>query len=177
MSRQQQIVELITLRINQNIMQGIFKYLIIFLLSLVLCSCLDNRKFYKEIKSYYNSNCKNLRNKNCYVNIKDIIKIDWDSVYFIKGAPSNNHIMSLKNIDSQLLLDPVFDKIIFVKNNNVLYQEEIYPQGNNFFDFSKKSENTLIFDFENELCLSSKLANIIVESKDGKLFRLKLFKK
>lgn len=153
-------------------MRAISKSLIMLLLLMTVYSCLDNRKFYKEIKLYYKENCSNLRAENCSINLKDIINTDWDSVYLIKGDLGSNYIKTFKNINLELLLDPGFDKIIFVKRNNVIYQEEVYPQGVDFFDFLNKSENTLIFDFDKELHLSSEQANFKVESEDGKLFRL-----
>jgi hypothetical protein len=155
-------------------MKGIGKYLIIFLLLTIIFSCVDDRKFYKGIKSYYIENCSNRNKDICIVSLKDIIKMDWDSVYLIRGSSNNENIKNLKNIDLTLLLDPAFGKIIFIKKSAVIYQEEVYPQGVDFFDFSSKSDNTLILNFDQELHLAPKQANFKLKSEDGKLFQLKL---
>jgi len=155
-------------------MKGTSKYLVIFSLLIIISSCVDNRKFYKGIKSYYMENCLNQNEDVCTVNLKDIIKIDWDSVYIIRGSSNNDYIKNLKNIDLTLLNDPAFGKVIFIKKNSVIYQEEVYPQGVDFFDFSSKSDNTLILDLDQEIHLTPEQANFKLKSKDGKLYYLSL---
>jgi hypothetical protein len=153
------------------------KYIIIFLLSSIFIifyfkyKNTQKEQIYRGIKSFYNKNCKK---GNCIIKLKDIIKLNWDTVYIIPNS-SPEKVYSLKGGDNLLLSEASIPKILFVKKDSIIYQEGFYPDID-FFDFFDKHNNTIRLKVDSVLSLSPNKAKFNINSDDGKLFYLEWIK-
>lgn len=97
------------------------KILIILILIITLVSCNNNQDLYGELDNYLKS-CKT---KVCVIDfdrdLNNLIKKDWDSVYMIEGEYPN--YIDKFNGRNDIIFSEAMPKILFVKDNNIIYQE------------------------------------------------------
>ena len=96
------------------------KYIIIIVL-LFLVSC--NQTSDSEIGKKISEKCNE---KNCVINMAEIVSGDWDYMYVFQLG------MSQAQIDSKLgfeypFFEDIASRVIFVKNNKVVYHEDEFP--------------------------------------------------
>lgn len=140
------------------------------LLILLNLGCNNPNKdyLYKSVRSFYNK-CKDKNQGQCTIDLKDIIKQDWDSVYISEGGGISDRISQLKNVDHSILSESFLQKVIFIKKDSVVYQVGYGPLFN-------QDDEMLHFNFDSILFLGRNNAKFKVHSENGKLFQLSLSK-
>lgn len=138
------------------------------LLVLLNLSCNNPNKdyLYKSVQSFYDK-CKGNNQRQCTIDLKDIIKQDWDSVYISEGGGISDRIDQLKNVDHSILSESFLQKVIFIKKDSVVYQVGYGPLLN-------QDDEMLHFNFDSILFLGRNNAKFKVNSENGKLFQLSL---
>ena len=138
-------------------------------LSLIICSCsLDKHRLYRHVKSYYKE-CTNDKKSDCIIDLKEVIKKDWDSVYAIPGGE-----IVPERIENLINFELAGNaSIIFVKKNKVIYQEN-FRSDVDFFDIFNYNHKTLRFlPNDTILSLDHNHAKFKIQSDDEELFLLR----
>ena len=124
------------------------KYLLICggLLLLFSCSKYKKSEFEKGIELKYESVCKG--SDNCTVNIKETTSFSWDKMFVFKTTASLEIINEALGFAYPYYED-VAERVIFVKNNKVVYHDDYYPT------FDDDVYTSLVFDLSNGLTYKS----------------------
>lgn len=99
-----------------------------------------NDKTDSKISKEITDKCPNL--SSCLINFSDIIKDDWDYVLITNEQISLEELNKLLGFEYPYFSD-IGSRIIFVKDNKVVYHEDEFPQA------EKVLKGTLKFNLEN----------------------------
>ena len=107
-----------------------FKFLIILSIYLIYgCSNTDDK-----LKKYIESHCSFEQSEICYIDLKDALNIDYDKMFlFGEGIRSDeiSNIIGLTYSKDKFVPDSKY-RIIFVKNNKVVYDDDYYQYQTDF---------------------------------------------
>lgn len=114
------------------------KISILFICLFVISCTNDNTN--SEISKKIRENCSNL--SSCIVNFDDLIKDDWDYVLITNEQISLGELNELLGFEYPYFSD-IGSRIIFVKDDKVVYHEDEFPQAETVL------KGTLKFKLEN----------------------------
>lgn len=142
---------------------------ILFLLVLTI-SC--NSKDLQSIVEKKYKNC-NLTSKiyPCKIDfntdLKDLDLKVWDKIYIIpEGVDIPPEIAALNGWDNVILSESFVQKIIFIKDQNIIYQEGIGPR-------LSKDDRCLVFEEKKIVCLYPKTSTFIISTDNSLQYYLR----
>lgn len=120
---------------------GKLTFIALFLSVFMFQGCEDSKcsKIGKKLSDI----CSSLQNNDCLISLTDIVQEDWDYVFLASEQ------LSLEEINEYLGFNyPYFEdigkKMIFVKDNQVIYYEDVFP------DYDNRRSCELLFEFRDE---------------------------
>jgi|GEM_PF-3174433 len=144
-------------------------YILGFLFLLLSCNHNKGRtEFEKNVEEKFISDCDNVR--ICRLDIKEITQFDWDTMYVFKPTVSAAEIDDILGFKYPYFQDVAF-RIIFIKDNQVVYHDDYFP------NFDNSLTSILKFNFEDSEYLKVSTQNAffqIIQEKniDGFYYHL-----
>lgn len=115
----------------------------------ILCFSCSNTD--EKIQSYIENHCDFKTSGSCFINIKYVLKVDFDTMYLFTGYPVPREVFSavLKMPYTKDKENSDGDKIILIKNRKIVYEDEwihnkVIISGG--IEFSEITNNNVIFD-------------------------------
>lgn len=133
------------------------KKFIIIIVLLFVVSC--NQKSDSKIGKKINEKCIE---KNCVINMADIVSGDWDYMYVFQLGMSQDQVNSKLGFKYPFFED-VASRVIFINNNEVVYHEDEFPNPEKI----KKGELYFESGNSNYLKIPREKAIFIVTKTDG----------
>ena len=133
--------------------------LLIICVTIVSCS---NKKDIDSIVSKEYEKCNN--NATCVIDFAERMNFEWDTMCFYSGANSLEDINKDLGFELKEYTD-IGDRVIFLKNNKVVYQKEWFPNP------SEPTEG-IIFETNNNKLRVSKSNSKFKIRKENKTFYL-----
>jgi hypothetical protein len=124
------------------------KKLFILILSIVFVSCTKNID--NQIKDYIDCHCDFKNNKNCVIDLRKVLSINYDTMYLFDGytmPESVPLIVENKTIELKggYLYGNEKDKVIFSLNHKIVYETE-WEHKSIYINENKVIEKNGIFD-------------------------------
>lgn len=101
-----------------------YLYLIFCFFFFFSCSNYKKSEFEKGVELKYNKTC--IDSSVCIVNIKEITNFKWDKMFVFKTTASLEIINEALGFDYPYFED-VAERIVFVKDNKIIYHDDYYP--------------------------------------------------
>ena len=105
-----------------------------------LCGSCSNTD--DKINKYIESHCSFNGTDLCYIDIKDVLKIDYDKMYLFGETTMANEISKVIGIpynNDKYISDSKY-RIILLKDNKIVYEDDYYQKYTYFFSLANRIE-------------------------------------
>jgi hypothetical protein len=141
------------------------KHFITFLIVIaIVCQGCSERNNFDKLTEREFSNCPD--KDNCVIDLSKVLTFDWETMYFFTNAYSLSEIDSILGFHLTEWYD-VGDRIVFVKNNRVVYYQEWFPYP------SDEIKNVVVFDTNKKYFRVSKKNAVFSIRKENDFYWLK----
>ncbi|MFY1047874.1 hypothetical protein [Chryseobacterium sp. GP-SGM7] len=147
------------------------KNIILIVLLLFFGSSCTSKDLQSEVESKYKTCSVNSKIDSCKIDFsKDLTNLkleDWDRMYIIPtGLDIPLEIAELHGWDNIILSESFLQKIIFVKNQKIIYQEGIGPR-------LSEDDRCLVFEEKKIICLNHHTAKFFIFTDNSLQYYLK----
>ncbi len=137
-------------------------HIVFLLLLLTMNSCIPYRSdVYRIVNHTYEKGVDT-------INFGEALEFDWDTMYWFPSNISLDEINSIVNINN--VWQDVGDRIVFVKDNNIVYYKEYFP-------YHETPQRRICFNPNSTYVIHKEESLFLIQKKSDKLYVLSPVKK